>query len=79
LKTQNILLSITGARVVVVLGGTVNTRLSPVDGKVYKVVKRGDKLPYVSTDKATGWYLVLVDGTQVWITNNTKYTKLERV
>lgn len=74
--TQAVLLTKTGSRVVVVLGGTVNTRINPVDGKVYKVVKRGDRLPYVSTDKATGWYLVYVDGVAVWITPKPEYTKI---
>ena len=76
-KTQALLLKVTGQRVVVVTGGTVNTRVAPVNGKVYKVVKKGDRLPLVDTDKETGWYLVMVDGVAVWITN--KYTKVEQM
>ena len=61
---------------VIVTGGAVNTRLAPnTDGKIYKVVKKGARLPYVKTDDATGWHCVTVDGATVWI--SPKYTRVE--
>lgn len=65
-----------GIRVAVVTGGAVNTRLAPnTDGKIYKVVKKGARLPYVKTDEETGWHCVTVDGVAVWISD--KYTRIE--
>lgn len=65
-----------GIRVAVVTGGAVNTRFAPnTDGKIYKVVKKGARLPFVRTDEATGWHLVMVDGVMVWI--SPKFSRVE--
>lgn len=62
---------------VVVVGGSVNVRNSDSKaGRVMFVAHKGDIFPYIET-APSGWYEILTDKGNGFITNLPKYTKLE--
>lgn len=65
----------TTAKTVIVTGGTVYVRKGAGTGfPVVGIARRGERLTYVSTAE-NGWYRVIRDNAECFITN--KYTKLE--
>ena len=65
------------AKAVKVLGNTINVRDSDsTAGKVLFIAKKGQTFPYVETAKS-GWYKILAEGKECYITNLPKYTMME--
>lgn len=62
---------------IIVTGGSVNVRTAPntETGKILGVVHKGDILQYQGTVSDNGWYLVIYENQNGWI--SPKYSKLE--
>ncbi len=62
---------------VIVTGGSVNVRTAPdtETGKILGVVHRGDILTYQGVTSDNGWYLVIYENQNGWI--SPKYSKID--
>ena len=67
---------ITPAKLVTILGGNANIRLSPdTGGKIMGVARNGDSLPFAGETSPNGWQRVWLDREAGWISG--LYAKLE--
>ena len=66
-----------GEEVVIVTGGSVYVRTAPdkETGKILGVVHKGDALQYQGITFDNGWYLIVYENQNGWISG--KYSKLE--